>query len=219
VSGFGGIEGTRTVEISVNRDFELSVKIDFGSGLIPVVSAQLDPTLVPDTLKFGFGASTGGLNNIHAVEEVEIIAQADPVGSFQQVGVDVKAGDGILPEDRIRLPLANFTAEGLLLDSTDIRTQAAAERSIRRTSFSIDYLSEGLAVISGQGSAIQSANAGLATAIERYREAEGLLVATNVASEITRQALAQITVTGGISVLADAVESIEQQFATILPSR
>jgi len=217
VTALGGVEGTSTVNITVDSDFAVNVQVDFGNGFENILSAQLDATLVPERLKFGFGASTGGATNFHRINEVELIEQADPSGTFPEVGVDVKVGDGILDEDTIRLPLANYTAEGLLLHTTDIRTQAAAERAIRRTEFAIDFVSEGRAVIAASGFVTQAAEANLAKSLESYEEAETRLVATDVAAEITRLAMHQITLTGGISVLADAVESIEQQFATILP--
>ena len=218
VTALGGIEGTRTVRLSMSSAFGLTVEVDFGGGFESVLSGQIDAALMPEQLKFGFTATNQAPTNVHEILEVEHVVGSAAKSLIEANEGSVKVGDGILSNDEISIPLANLTTEAVFIEGTDVLTADNAARAIRRLDIGLDYVTETRAVAGAYGSVAGFAGANLSRSLESYEEAETRLVATDVAAEITRLAMHQITLTGGISVLADAVESIEQQFATIQPT-
>jgi uncharacterized repeat protein (TIGR01451 family) len=81
----------RTARITLTPNNQISVDIDFGNGtfvnVIPPYDLNTAPgqAPVPPTFKFGFGASTGGLRNIHEIQNFRITT-ISPNLSITQTG-------------------------------------------------------------------------------------------------------------------------------------
>ncbi len=107
----------RTVHIVVDppsqANAHILVQMDFGSGMHTIMNAS-EPANPPSTFRFGFAASTGGANNIHEIQLVDVntilpvprlvIAKSD-TGPFVAVGSgtftltpSTQAGSDVGPE-------------------------------------------------------------------------------------------------------------------------
>ena len=77
--------------IPSGSSYVINVSINHGGTVTSVISNYVFPTAPPSTLKLGFAASTGGLNNVHEIQNLAVLL---PPGLYGNVFEDVNYGGG-----------------------------------------------------------------------------------------------------------------------------
>lgn len=138
VSAFGGIGGGfRDVRLDISSDLRLNVEVSFDNGdsfvsILDDFDLSTSVNNAPETLRFGFSASVGGLSNDYFIDRATVITAGEFTG--------IAGAENLADEDRLSVPLFNLTAASFGVSDSSIRTQAQAEAAISSVSFGLDQL-------------------------------------------------------------------------------
>lgn len=195
------------INLSISEDLVLNVRLtDLGSGNSAQVVDNLDISGldVPDSLKFGFGATINTANNRFAVDAFDVQANTDVETRMNLAARSFKASASTNARTQdLLLPLFDATIAGLALEQTNIRSKASAEFAIERLEFAIDQTVEARAVIGAALGPFEGAQDFLSTKILNLESARSGLADLNVADEIAKLTALQIQNSAGVGVIQD----------------
>ncbi|GEM_PF-3494795 len=137
---------TRSVSLSLSEDFILNVAVTFEeTGTTVQVVDNFDIGAVvtsrPETLKFGFAATTVGRRNNFLINDIDVSAQTDVVRRMDAAALNLRSHSSLPLAQHLTLPRFNATLEGLALNNdVNITTKSLADRAITRTDFAIEQV-------------------------------------------------------------------------------
>lgn len=182
VSGFGGVGGGfRDVRLEITSALRLTVEMSFDDGetFISILD-DFDLTTVvanaPDTLRFGFSASVGGLSNDYFIDRATVITAGEFTG--------LAGADRLSDEDEISIPLFNLTAAGFGGSDTSIRTQDDAESAVSSIDFGLDLLASYRADVGSALAVVDGLKASTDLNIVNLEQARSGLIDAQIPSEM-----------------------------------
>ena len=207
------------IQLTITEDLQLSVILtNTATGnsqeVVDPAAQDLSGLVVPRALKFGFGATIAGLNNRFAVNDFEVLANADVNGRMTEAALEFKAAANTnASTQQLFMPLFDATVEGLTLENTNVRTKANAEFAIDRLDFALEQAVEAQSVAGAAVARFEKAQDVLTVKIENLERARSGLADLNVAKEVTRLTALQIQQASGINMLGntrDIIRSVGQ---------
>lgn len=222
VSALGGVDGgAREVRISISEDLIINVEMSFDGGdsyttVLGNIDFQAATGLaeLPPEVFFGLSGSTGGLNNVHSIDNLNVLGNLDVQRRMRLGGSETKVGTGILDIDKVQLPIMDMTVRGLTLQNTSINTIDSALNSFERLEFALDQLTEGRAVTGAYASVMDHIFRLNTTLKSNVETAHGNIAYTDVAREVTELNSKLLLIQSGTAILQqnnDLRRSVSQQ--------
>ena len=200
-------ENTFDISLSISEDLRQTVSltdVTTGAGATVVDDEDISFLDVPDTLKFGFGGTIGGLSNRFAVESFDVRANTNVEERMNEAALLIKASTSSNASIRqLSLPIFDATTAGLTIDETNIRSVEAAEFALDRLNFGLDQAVGARAVMGATLSRFEQVQDFLSTKIENLQASRSGLADLNVAREVTRRTALDLQMISGVEVIRD----------------
>lgn len=209
LTALGGVDGGyRDVRITVSSDLIVNVDMSFdgGSTFTTVLNnvdfqASTGLTALPEEVLFGFTGSTGGSNNIHSIDNIDVVGSLDVERRMLRGGHETSVGTGIFAQDRLNLPIMDMTLRGLTLQQTNLQNQSASVKAIERLDFAEEQLMMGRAITNAHAAVLDQAYRLNIRLDENLQQAYGQIAYTDIPSEITKLNQQTLNLQSGLSVL------------------